>query len=103
MNIIKKMGYESLFDSREKFYKIKEEKIGKYLFGFHIIIEDGTIDFVWNVWEDEKLILGSPWGIYSRLLINPEYKIKRPVIGSYEDIEEILNVALKCMKNLKIH
>ena len=95
------MGYQPSFDAKEKFYKIKEEKNGEFTFGFHIILRDGNVDLVWIVKENKELLLGLPWSLYSRLLINPDYKISYPVIGSYEDIDDILENAFTMFEDFK--
>lgn len=41
LNKIEFLGYPPLFDAKEKFYKIQEEKIGIYTFGFHILLQGG--------------------------------------------------------------
>ena len=99
--MLSKLGYESSFDSREKFFKIKEEQFGKYKFGFHISLRDGNAELIWVVREGDTVILGLPWGIYSRLMINPDYRIKRPFYGTYDDLENILEVAFEMYKDFK--
>ncbi len=71
MEMIRELGYFPLFDSKEKFYKIREEQIGNFTLGVHIILQDGMVDLVWVVREDGKLLLGAPWGTYSRRMIDP--------------------------------
>ena len=78
-----------MFDVKEKFYKIKEEQIGKITLEVHIILRYGMVDLVWIVRENGELLLGAPWGTYSRRLIDNNYRIKKPIIGTYEDLEEI--------------
>ena len=99
--MLSKLGYESSFDSREKFFKIKEEQFGKYEFGFHISLRDGNAELIWVVREGDTVILGLPWGIYSRLMVDPDYRIKRPVYGTYDDLEHILEVAFEMYKDFK--
>ena len=90
MEMIKCLGYSPQFDIKEKFYKI-EEQIGEYVFGVHIILWEGIVDLVWVVKENGILLLGAPWGTYSRRLIDVNYRIKKPVFGTYEDLEEYRN------------
>ena len=99
--MLSKLGYESSFDSREKFFKIKEEQFGKYKFEFHISLRDGNAELIWVVREGDTVILGLPWGIYSRLMIDPDYRIKRPFYGTYDDLENILVVAFEMYKDFK--
>ena len=93
METIQDLGYSPLFDSKEKFYKIKEEQIGEYTFGVHVILQGGMVDLVWVVRENGELLLGAPWGTYSRRLIDSSYRIKKPIFGTYEDLEQILKIS----------
>ena len=102
MDIVRDLGYYPLFDDKEKFFKIKEEKIGEITFGVHIILQYGMVDLVWVVKENDELILGAPWGTYSRRLIDANYRIKKPVFGTYEDLEEILKITFKMYEDFKI-
>lgn len=102
MDIIQELGYFPQFDSKEKFYKIKGEQIGEYTFGVHIILQSGMVDLVWVVKEREELILGAPWGTYSRRLIDSSYKIKKTIFGTYEDLEEILKIAFEMYEDFKV-
>lgn len=101
METIQDLGYSPLFEAKEKFYKIEEEKIGEFTLGVHIILQGGMVDLVWVVREDEELILGAPWGTYSRRLIDSSYRIKKPIIGTYEDLEEILKISFKMYEDFK--
>lgn len=101
MEMIQKCGYYPVFDKKEKFYKIKEEEVSDYVFGFHIILTYGMVDLVWVVKKEGKLILGLPWGEYSRLLIDKNYRIQKPVFGTYDDVEKILEIAFKMYEDFK--
>lgn len=101
MEILLDFGYISQFDKKEKFFKIKEEQIGTFTFGFHIILRYGMADLVWVVRENGELLLGSPWGLYSRRLVDANYRIKNPVFGTYEDLEDILKVAFGMYEDFK--
>ena len=101
MEIIQDLGYSSIFDSKEKFYKIIEEQKGDFSFCVHIILRDGMVDLVWVVREKEELILGAPWGTYSRRLIDSSYRIKKPVFSDYEDLKEILKITFKMYEDFK--
>ena len=85
MEIIQDLGYSPLFDSKEKFYKIREEQV----------------DLVWVVRENGVLLLGAPWGTYSRRLIDSSYRIKKPIFGTYEDLEQILKITFKMYEDFK--
>lgn len=101
MDTIRDLGYDSKFDSREKFYKLKEEKIGNYVFGFHISLYDGTVELIWVVKENDKVLLGSPWGTYAKRLIDSSYIIKKPIIGDYDDLECVLREAFIMFEDFK--
>lgn len=101
MEIIQDLGYSPLFDSKEKFYKIREEQIKKFTLGVHIILQDGMVDLVWVVREDGELLLGAPWSTYSRRLVGSSYRIKKPIFGTYEDLEQILKITFKMYEDFK--
>ena len=101
MAMIRAAGYSPQFDTREKFYRIKEEHIGKYSFNIHIILRYGIAELVWVVEEDGVLLLGAPWSIYSRWLIDGNYRIKNPVFGTYADLEEILKIVFEMYEDFK--
>lgn len=101
MTMIQAAGYSPQFNTKEKFYKIKEEHIGKYTFNIHIILRDGMVELVWVVKENGVLLLGAPWSTYSRRLIDVNYRIKNPVFGTYEDLEEILNIVFEMYEDFK--
>ena len=101
MEMIKNLGYSPQFNAKEKFYKIKEERIGKFVFGVHIILWDGIVDLVWIVKENGVLLLGAPWGTYSRRLVDVNYRIKKPVFGTYEDLEDILKITFRMYEDFK--
>lgn len=101
MEMIQAAGYSPRFNTKEKFYKIEEEHIGKYIFGIHIILRDGRVELVWVVKENGALLLGSPWGTYSKRLIDVNYRIKPPVFGTYEDLEAILEIVFELYEDFK--
>ena len=99
--MISELGYFPRFDAKEKFYKIKEEQIGEFSFGVHIILRYGIVELVWVVKENGTLLLGSPWGTYSKRLIDANYRIKPPVFGTYEDLEDILKITFEMYEDFK--
>ena len=101
MEIIQDLGYSPLFDSKEKFYKIREEPVERFTLGVHIILQGGMVDLVWVVRENGELLLGAPWGTYSRRLIDSSYRIKKPIFGTYEDLEQILKITFKMYEDFK--
>lgn len=101
MEMIRAAGYSPRFNTKEQFYKIEEEHIGKYIFGIHIILRDGRVELVWVVKENGVLLLGAPWGTYSRRLIDANYRIRPPVFGTYEDLEAILKIVFEMYEDFK--
>ena len=75
--------------------------MGTLSFGCHIILRDGMATFVWVVRENGKVLLGSPWSTYSKKLLGAGYRIKTPVFGSYEDLEELLKKAFEMYEDFK--
>lgn len=99
MAMIRAAGYSPQFNTKEKFYRIKEEHIGNDTFNIHIILRGGIAELVWVVKENGVLLLGAPWSTYSRQLVN--YRIKNPVFGTYEDLEEILKIVFEMYEDFK--
>jgi Txe/YoeB family toxin of Txe-Axe toxin-antitoxin module len=60
------------------------------------------VDLVWIVKEKNEQLLGASWGTYSRRIIEPNYRIKKPIFGTYDDLEEILRVAFQMFEDFKI-
>ena len=101
MDSLMQLGYEVEFEPKEKYFKIKEEKIKNYTFAVNIILENGMVDRVWIVKDNGKLIQGLPIGEYSRLMIAPNYKIKKPIFGTYEDLDKIFEVSFDMFEDFK--
>ena len=78
MEIIQDLGYSPLFDSKEKFYKIREEQVERFTLGVHIILQGGMVDLVWVVRENGE-----------------------PIFGTYEDLEQILKITFKMYEDFK--
>lgn len=102
MESIAQIGYKVDFEPKEKYFKIEEEWIKDLAFSANIILDNGMVDLVWIVKESGKLILGLPIGEYSRLMIAPDYKIKKPIFGTYEDLDEIFESCFKLFEEFKL-
>ncbi len=102
METIQELGYVPKFDSKEKFFKTKDEKIGNFSFRVHIILRYGIADFLWVVYEGGNLIWGYPFSMCPSILISPEYMISKPVFGTYEDLDEILKITFEMYEDFKI-
>ena len=90
LDSLAQLGYKAHFESKEKYFWIEEVQIGTYTFSGNMILDGGLVDIVWIVKENGNLILGLPIGEYSRLMIAPNYKIKKPIFGTYEDLDDIV-------------
>ena len=100
MDIVIELGYDINFNRKDKFFYV-DENIEDFKFSFRFVLDGGLMDFIFVAWEKDKLLVGSPWGIYSRLLINPDYQIMKPVYGDYDDLDEILKVGFEIYSDFK--
>ena len=63
MEMLKQFGFSPKFDAKERFYKINEEQVGTFTFGFHILLRDGMADLeeilrtAFEMYKDFKLAL----------------------------------------------
>ena len=101
MEMIQDLGYVPQYDGRERFFKIKEEQVDPFAFGVHMILKYGLVELVWVVREKGVVLLGDPWSVYSRRLIDPDYRIKMPIFGDYDDLEEILKISFDMYEDFK--
>ena len=101
MEMIPDLGYVPQFDAKEKFFKIQEEQVGPFAFGVHMILKYGLVELVWVVREKGEVLLGYPWGMYAKSLIGPDYRIKLPIFGSYDDLKEILEITFDMYEDFK--
>ena len=102
MSMIRALGYTPKFNSKEKFYYTQDEQKGDLSFRVHLILEYGMADIIWVVKENGELLLGSPWGTYSRRIIDSSYRIKKPVFSTYDDLEDILKISFKMYEDFKV-
>ncbi|GHT72116.1 hypothetical protein FACS1894110_26380 [Spirochaetia bacterium] len=47
------------------------------------------------------MTLGDPWSVYSRLLVNPDYRILMPIYRSYDELKAILKEAVEMYEDFK--
>lgn len=98
---INRLGYAVKFEPKEKYFKIQEQQIKNCTFAVNLILNGGMADIVWIVKENKELILGLPLGEFSRLMISPDYRIKKPIFGTYEDLDEILRISFQMFEDFK--
>ena len=101
MEIVELLGYKVQYDRRERFFHIKLEEIGHFRFGFHFAFESGRLELIWVVYEGDKVVLGSPWTRYPRLMIARDYIIKQPVISDYVDFRDVMKIAFEMYEDFK--
>ncbi|MFT9818123.1 hypothetical protein [Lysinibacillus sp. NPDC056185] len=100
--IFKGLGHVATFDKKEKFFKVGViDNSPNYMIWFNVILEYGMTEFIWVVYHNDEVRLGSPWSVYSRLLIDPRERIKKPVYRGYEELEEILEEAFLMYDDFK--
>ena len=101
MEIVELLGYKVQYDKRERFFHIDLEEIGYFRFGFHFALEYGRLELIWVVYEEDKVVLGSPWTRYPRLMIARDYIIKQPIISDYVDFRDIMKIAFEMYEDFK--
>ena len=101
MESINHLGYTVEFEPKEKFFIVKDKQIENYSFSIHVILDGGMVDMVWIVKEDNMLILGLPIGEFSRIIFSPDYRIKKPIFGTYEDLDEIFSISFQMFEDFK--
>lgn len=101
MEIVRLLGYKAQYDKREHFFYIDLEEIGHFRFGFHFAFEFGLLELIWVVYEGDKVVLGSPWTIYPRLMIARDYIIKYPIISDYVDFRDVMKIAFEMYEEFK--
>ena len=102
IEIFNSFGYQATFDKKEKFFKLGVvDNSPKYMIWFNIILENGMTEFIWVVYHNNEVRLGSPWSVYSRLLINSKERIKKPIYRSYKELEEVLKEAFYMYEDFK--
>ena len=101
MEIIEDVGYSIGFEPKEKFFYTEKENIEKYEFSTYLGLDSGMVEFIWNIKEGEKYILGRPIGELSRNIISNDYRIKKPIFGTYEDLDEIFAVGYQLYEDFK--
>lgn len=101
MEIVELLGYKVRYDKRERFFYIDLEGIGHFRFGFHFALEYGRLELIWVAYEGDKVVLGSPWTRYPRLMIARDYIIKQPIISDYVDFRDVMKIAFEMYEDFK--
>ncbi|GAB2573601.1 hypothetical protein [Gracilibacillus alcaliphilus] len=69
IDMIESLGYSVSISKKEKFLKIQEVIQEGLIFAIHIAFHSGRVEFIWDVERNGEVRLGSPWAVYSKLLI----------------------------------
>ena len=102
IEIVESLGYTVEFNSKDKYFLTKEDQInGKYKTLVKFDLNGGMVEFIWEVWLKDKVILGSPWGTYSVRMGMNEGRIKKPIFGTYEDLGEIFRIGFELYEDFK--
>lgn len=99
---VESLGYKVEFEPKDKFFSIIEEQLNnKYRTLVKFDLNGGMVEFIWEVWANDKIILGSPWGTYSKKIERKNVKIKKPIFGTYEDLDDIFRVGFELYEDFK--
>jgi hypothetical protein len=102
IQIINGLGYEAVYDKKERFYKVGIiENLPTYRIWLNIILRSKVAEFVWVVYHNDEIRLGSPWGVYPRLLISPDCIIKPPLYSTRSDFEQLMKAAFELYEEFK--
>ena len=101
MKIIENLGYSVSFNKSEKFVRVEEVIQKDLVFGVNIMFPNGRADFIWEVRHNEEVRLGSPWTVYSRLLIDSNYRIQMPAFRDYNELEALLKESFEMYEEFK--
>lgn len=99
---VENLGYTVFFDSKDKFFFIKDEQINdKYKTLVKFDLNGGMVEFIWEVWLNNEVILGSPWGTYATRMGKNIGRIKKPIFGTYEDLDDIFRIGFELYEDFK--
>ena len=98
IDMLNEYGYNAKYDKREDFFYIKE-KNDIYTYQFNMSFRYGAIEFIWALWEGDKLLTGSTWNSLKRLLDGDRIKLAN--FRNYEDLKSILKESLKLYEDFK--
>lgn len=99
--LIKNFGHNAKHIKNENFFKIVDKELD-FQFQFNISIKNGVVELIWDVLKNKnRLQLGGPWGMITKLIQDDYNRIKLPVFRSYEDLEAILKEAFNIYEDFK--
>jgi len=102
IQIINSLGYDAVYDKKERFFKVGVvENMPTYRIWFNIVLRYNIAEFIWVVYHNNEVRLGSPWSIYSRLLVAPDKKIKYPHYSTSFELEQLLKAAFELYEDFK--
>ncbi|WP_152657715.1 hypothetical protein [Oceanobacillus sp. CFH 90083] len=94
-------GYTVTYDRRENFFRVEDVVDEELVMAVHIIFVTDRVDLIWTVVRNGEVRLGSSWTVYSRLLIDPKYRIKMPAFKNYDELEGILEESFEMYEEFK--
>lgn len=99
-HIIQSFGYKFKFNKSEHFYKLVE-KIKNLKIQFNIVVQRGTIEFIWGIEKDNKRLKmgGSICGAIE--FLDQEDFSAKPIYSNYNDLHEILKEAFSIYEDFK--
>ena len=101
MSIIENYGYAVKFKRSENVFKIVE-KIDDFEFQFNIKLKYGICEFIWGLTKNgERLSLGGPWGLISRLISDNSNRYPLPCFSNYDELNIILGSAFEIYEDFK--
>ncbi|MGA3599128.1 hypothetical protein [Lysinibacillus agricola] len=102
MEVFESMGYKARYMRGENFFIVGEVKNKDvYKFKFNVSLEYGMVELIWSTWHEGNVRVGDPWGMLVTLLSNDTEKILRPCFHSYEELKEIMGIAIEMYEDFK--
>lgn len=99
--ILYKFGEKVTYNKREKFFKVKVDKIKNYLFNNKIAFSIGRVELIWEVKENETYILGDSTANIVDDILRNNTMLNFPLFETYEELEEILRINFEMFDDFK--
>ncbi|MBM7643125.1 hypothetical protein [Streptococcus loxodontisalivarius] len=103
LQIIEDLGYKSSYDRREKFFKIECRTVHNPILRFntHLVLREGSIELIWSVTHNHKVIMGPDIGYLPVLIDKKNPPIPDPVVISYKELKEVLKINFDMFKQFQ--